>query len=36
MDLWLASQAIQFNLTFVTNNTRHFQDIPGLTLTKLQ
>ncbi len=29
-DLWLASQAIQRNLTLLTTNPKDFKDIPGL------
>ncbi len=36
MDLWLAAQAIQHNLIFMTNNLRDFQDIPGLSLVGLR
>jgi len=35
MDLWLASQAIQFNLTFLTRNLKDFQDIPGLQVVAI-
>ncbi|MFU8878304.1 MAG: PIN domain-containing protein [Wenzhouxiangellaceae bacterium] len=31
-DLWLASQAIQHGLVFLTRNERDFKDIPGLEL----
>lgn len=31
-DLWLASQAIQYNYCFMTRNLRDFEDIPGLEL----
>jgi predicted nucleic acid-binding protein len=31
-DLWLASQAIQNNLQFLTRNEKDFLDIPGLDL----
>ena len=31
-DLWLASQAIQHGLTFLTYNGKDFVDIPGLSL----
>ena len=31
-DLWLASQAIQHGLRFLTRNERDFTDIPGLDL----
>jgi predicted nucleic acid-binding protein len=31
-DLWLASQAIQHSLRFLTRNPGDFQDIPGLDL----
>ena len=33
MDLWLASQALQFNMKFLTKNLKDFADIPGLQLT---
>jgi predicted nucleic acid-binding protein len=32
MDLWLAAQAIQHNMSFLTKNTKDFTDIPGLLL----
>ena len=32
VDLEIAAVAIAQNLTLVTNNTRHFQNIPGLQL----
>lgn len=32
IDLQIASTALLHNLTLVTNNTKDFQDIPGLTL----
>ncbi len=35
MDLWLASQAIQFNLLLLTRNLKDFQDIPGLHVISL-
>lgn len=31
-DLWLASQAVQHNLTLVTHNRKDFADIDGLSL----
>ena len=31
-DIWLASQAIQNNFTFLTKNKKDFEDIPGLKL----
>ncbi len=31
-DIWLASQAIQYNYKFLTINEKDFQDIPGLQL----
>ena len=31
-DLWIAATAIAHGLTFVTHNTRDYQDIPGLPL----
>jgi predicted nucleic acid-binding protein len=34
-DLWLASQAIQHDFSFLTVNRRDFQDIPGLQLITL-
>lgn len=32
-DLWLAAQAIQHDLDFLTRNERDFRDIPGLRLS---
>jgi tRNA(fMet)-specific endonuclease VapC len=32
IDLQIAAVAIAHNLTLVTNNTKDFQNIPGLTL----
>uniref|UniRef100_A0A7C3IQ42 PIN domain-containing protein n=1 Tax=Gracilinema caldarium TaxID=215591 RepID=A0A7C3IQ42_9SPIR len=32
MDLWLASQAIQYNLLLLTWNLIDFKDIPGLSV----
>jgi tRNA(fMet)-specific endonuclease VapC len=32
MDLLIASTARVYDLTLVTHNTRHFQDVPGLSL----
>lgn len=34
-DLWLASQAIQHSLGFVTRNPSDFADIPGLELVNI-
>lgn len=34
-DLWLASQAIQHDLAFLTSNRKDFEDIPGLQLLTL-
>ena len=34
MDLWLAAQAIQHNLSLLTINPRDFRDIPGLKLVE--
>jgi predicted nucleic acid-binding protein len=34
-DLWIASQAIQHNLTLLTRNVADFADIPGLDLVTL-
>ena len=34
-DLWLASQAIQHGLRFLTLNRKDFADIPGLDLIVL-
>ena len=31
-DIWLASQAIQNNFSFLTKNIKDFEDIPGLKL----
>ncbi len=31
-ELWLAAQAIQHDLNFLTRNERDFRDIPGLRL----
>ena len=31
-DIWLASQAIRNNFSFLTKNTKDFEDIPGLKL----
>ena len=31
-DIWLASQAVQYNYKFLTINEKDFQDIPGLQL----
>ena len=33
-DLWLASQAMQYNFKFLTTNIRDFKDIPGLQLVE--
>ena len=32
MYLWLAAQALQFNLTLLTDNIKDFKDVPGLSL----
>lgn len=34
-DLWLAAQAIQHDLDFLTRNERDFRDIPGLRLSTI-
>ena len=34
-DLWLAAQAIQHDLNFLTRNERDFRDIPGLRLARI-
>ena len=31
-DLWIAATALQYNLTLLTNNRRHFERIDGLRL----
>jgi tRNA(fMet)-specific endonuclease VapC len=31
-DLWIAACAVRHSLALVTNNRKHFQNIPGLTL----
>lgn len=31
-DIWLASQAIQYDLSFLTYNVKDFKDVPGLKL----
>jgi len=31
-DLWIAACAVRHSLTLVTNNRRHFRDIPGLNI----
>ena len=35
-DLWIASQAIQHNLTLLTYNEKDFIDIPGLSLKVIE
>lgn len=35
-DLWLASQAVQHGLEFLTRNLRDFEDIPGLDLRGIE
>jgi len=35
MDLWIASQAIQYNLILLTHNKKDFQDIPGLSIISI-
>ena len=35
MDLWLAAQALQFNMVLLTRNPKDFQDVPGLRLAGL-
>lgn len=35
-DLWLASQAIQRDLTLLTSNSKDFKDIPGLKFVTLK
>jgi predicted nucleic acid-binding protein len=34
-DVWLASQAIQRRLKFLTANAKDFRDIPGITLVEI-
>jgi len=31
-DLWIAACAVRHSLKLITNNRRHFSDIPGLTI----
>lgn len=31
-DAWIASTALRHDIPLATNNTRHFEGIPGLTL----
>jgi len=31
-DAWIAATAIELDVPLVTNNVRHFRDLPGLTL----
>jgi len=31
-DLWIAACAVRHSLTLVTNNRKHFRDIPGLSI----
>jgi predicted nucleic acid-binding protein len=31
-DIWLASQAIQYDFSFLTSNVKDFNDIPGLKM----
>jgi predicted nucleic acid-binding protein len=31
-DLWIAACAVRHSLSLVTNNRRHFRDIPGLNI----
>jgi tRNA(fMet)-specific endonuclease VapC len=31
-DLWIAACAVRHSLTLVTNNLKHFDNIPGLTI----
>jgi tRNA(fMet)-specific endonuclease VapC len=31
-DLWIAATALQYHLTLLTNNRRHFERIDGLRL----
>jgi len=35
-DLWLASQAIQYNFRFLTENIKDFRDIPGLEMLAMK
>ncbi len=35
-DIWLASQAIQYDFSFLTRNVKDFDDIPGLNLVEFQ
>jgi predicted nucleic acid-binding protein len=31
-DLWIAACALRHSLTLITNNRKHFCDIPGLSI----
>lgn len=31
-DLWVAATALHYGLPFITNNRRHFEQVPGLHL----
>lgn len=35
-DIWLASQAIQYDFSFLTRNVKDFKDIPGLNLIEFK
>ena len=35
MDLWMAAQALQFNLCILTYNAKDFQDVAGLAIVSL-
>jgi predicted nucleic acid-binding protein len=35
-DIWLASQALQRQLTILTSNARDFKDVPGLKVVELR
>lgn len=35
-DIWLASQAIQYDFSFLTRNIKDFKDIPGLNLIEFK
>jgi len=35
-DAWIAATAIAYELPLLTNNTKHFQDITGLNLLRVQ
>jgi predicted nucleic acid-binding protein len=35
-DIWLASQSIQYDFSFLTRNAKDFNDIPGLKLIPLE